>query len=120
MPPRIVFSKSNDAVKLLTYLLRRLPVSVKQEITVAAAGATSDGDITSLGDVTGDRNGSIFSLNDSDESASLNVILIVSKDVAVSDATKGLILKDADGHYWRITVDVNGALESTDLGTSLP
>lgn len=30
-----------------------------------------------------------------------------------------LILRDSDGHYWSITVDTNGNLQSEDLGTSL-
>jgi hypothetical protein len=43
-------------------------------------------------------------------------------DVAINNATKGLILKDTQGtpHYWRITVNNLGVLIVTDLGTSLP
>lgn len=43
-------------------------------------------------------------------------------DLAINDATKGLILKDTQGtpHYWRITVSTVGVLIITDLGTTLP
>jgi hypothetical protein len=45
--------------------------------------------------------------------------LTTVKDIAIDDDTKGLILKSPDGHYWRITVDNTGALDTTDIGTSL-
>lgn len=37
-----------------------------------------------------------------------------------ADAAKGLVLKDTDGHYWRIYPDTAGALQTSDLGTGLP
>lgn len=42
--------------------------------------------------------------------------------VWVDLTTPGVILKDAAGtpHYWRVTVDTAGALETTDIGTALP
>lgn len=45
-----------------------------------------------------------------------------SGDIIISDATKGIVFKDAAGtpHYWRITVSTLGALVVTDLGTSPP
>ncbi|MFH2074219.1 MAG: hypothetical protein ABIJ57_02555 [Pseudomonadota bacterium] len=41
-------------------------------------------------------------------------------DVIVDSATKGVVLKDTDGHYWRITVATNGSLATADLGTGKP
>lgn len=45
-----------------------------------------------------------------------------TKDIVFTDATKGIVLKDAAGtpHYWRITIDAAGTLITTDLGTSPP
>lgn len=42
-------------------------------------------------------------------------------DVAVTDTTKGFVLKDSQGtpHYWRITVNTIGVLVITDIGTSI-
>lgn len=40
-------------------------------------------------------------------------------DFAVTDNTKGLIIKDSANHYWRITVSNLGVLNTTDLGTSI-
>lgn len=42
-------------------------------------------------------------------------------DVAVIDATKGIILKDTQGtpHYWRVTINNSGVLQTADLGTSI-
>ncbi len=46
--------------------------------------------------------------------------LDTTRDVIVDDATKGLVLKSPDGHYWRVLVDNAGALSQTDLGTTKP
>lgn len=47
---------------------------------------------------------------------------IVTDDLIVNSATKGLVLKDTQGtpHYWRVTVSNVGALVITDLGTTAP
>jgi len=46
---------------------------------------------------------------------------ILTSDVAINDAAKGLVLKDtqATPHYWRITISNVGALVITDIGTAL-
>ena len=36
------------------------------------------------------------------------------------DATKGLVLKDSNGHYWRATVSTGGVIGTADLGTTRP
>lgn len=43
-------------------------------------------------------------------------------DLIVDLATKGLVLKDTQGtpHYWRVTVETDGTLTTTDVGTSKP
>lgn len=43
-------------------------------------------------------------------------------DVIIDLATKGLVMKDAQGtpHYWRLSVSTLGVLTTTDLGTSKP
>jgi hypothetical protein len=43
-------------------------------------------------------------------------------DIIVDLATKGLVLKDTQGtpHYWRVTVETDGSLTTTDLGTVKP
>lgn len=47
--------------------------------------------------------------------------LLNASDYVVTDATKGLVLKDTQGtpHYWRVTVSTLGVLTVTDLGTSI-
>jgi hypothetical protein len=46
---------------------------------------------------------------------------ILTTQEFVSDAaTKGVILKSPNAHYWRITVGDTGALSTADLGTTLP
>ena len=46
----------------------------------------------------------------------------VAEDIIIDLATKGLVLKDTQGtpHYWRITVENDGSLKTTDLGTEKP
>lgn len=41
-------------------------------------------------------------------------------DVIVDSAAKGAVHKDSAGHYWRVTVDTNGSLVTTDLGKIKP
>ena len=38
----------------------------------------------------------------------------------VFESDVGPILKDANGHYWRLGVTTAGALTTTDLGTDRP
>jgi len=41
-------------------------------------------------------------------------------DITITDATKGLVLKDtqATPHNWRITINNDGTLQTTDLGAA--
>lgn len=41
-------------------------------------------------------------------------------DLIVDNTAKGLVLKSANGHYWRVSVSNIGVLSATDLGTSAP
>lgn len=41
-------------------------------------------------------------------------------DITVNADTKGLVLKDSAGHYWRVTVNTSGTLVVTDIGTGGP
>lgn len=41
-------------------------------------------------------------------------------DLIVDSSSKGLILKDSSGHYWRLSLSVLGVLATTDLGTTKP
>ncbi len=43
-----------------------------------------------------------------------------TSDVIIDLSTKGLVLKDSNGHYWRVTVNTSGSLVTTDLGTDKP
>jgi hypothetical protein len=43
----------------------------------------------------------------------------IFQDVIVNNDSKGIVLKDSTGHYWRVTVNTSGVLSTTDLGTSL-
>lgn len=43
-----------------------------------------------------------------------------SSDVIVDLATKGLVLKDSAGVYWRVTVTTLGALTITNIGSTKP
>jgi hypothetical protein len=46
--------------------------------------------------------------------------LVGAVDIEITDATKGLILRDTQGtpHKWRVTVDNSGNLVTTDLGVA--
>lgn len=41
-------------------------------------------------------------------------------DVVVNSTSTGVVLKDTNGHYWRLSVSTAGALVTTDLGTTKP
>jgi hypothetical protein len=40
--------------------------------------------------------------------------------IIVDDDARGVVLKSPDGHYWLLTVDNTGTVNTTDLGTSKP
>ena len=40
-------------------------------------------------------------------------------DIIITNANAGLILKSYDGTYWRVQVDDNGILRTTDVGTDV-
>ena len=40
-----------------------------------------------------------------------------SSDIEITDSAKGAILKSANGHRWRVTVNDSGNLVTSDLGT---
>jgi hypothetical protein len=46
--------------------------------------------------------------------------VVTTDDLIVNAATKGLVLKDTDGHYWRASISTLGVLSWADLGTGLP
>lgn len=41
-------------------------------------------------------------------------------DVTIDSSTRGLVLKDSAGVYWRITVSTTGIVTSANLGTTKP
>jgi hypothetical protein len=41
-------------------------------------------------------------------------------DIIIDSTTSGLVLLDAAGHYWRVTISNIGVLTTTDLGTTKP
>jgi len=41
-------------------------------------------------------------------------------DVLIGDSSRGLVLKDSTGIYWRFTVSTTGVLTSANLGTTKP
>jgi hypothetical protein len=41
-------------------------------------------------------------------------------DVTVDSSSRGLVLKDSAGVYWRITVSTSGTVTSANLGTTKP
>jgi len=43
-----------------------------------------------------------------------------TRGTVVIDNVDGLVLKDTDSHYWRLTVETDGSLTTTDLGTVKP
>ena len=47
---------------------------------------------------------------------------VMTTDLVIDTATRGLVLKDTQSppHYWRVTVDNTGALVTTDAGTVRP
>jgi hypothetical protein len=47
-------------------------------------------------------------------------VTVATGSMVSATAAKGLVLKDAAAHYWRLTVDTAGAVTTTDLGTTQP
>ena len=89
-------------------------------LSLAAIGYESDTGRVKIGDGISDWNTleySFFPLN-SDRRSTTGVD--TTDDLIVDLTTKGLVLKDSDAHYWRVTVSTLGALVTTDLGTSKP
>ena len=41
-------------------------------------------------------------------------------DVTVDSSSRGLVLKDSTGVYWRVTISTAGVVTSTSLGTTKP
>lgn len=41
-------------------------------------------------------------------------------DVTINSSSRGLVLKDSAGVYWRFTVSTSGVVTSTNLGTTKP
>ena len=41
-------------------------------------------------------------------------------DVLIDSSSRGLVLKDSAGVYWRFTVSTSGVVTSTNLGTTKP
>ena len=41
-------------------------------------------------------------------------------DLIVDHVTKGLVLKDSNAHYWRLSVSTLGIITTADLGTTKP
>lgn len=54
-----------------------------------------------------------------DTALAVNAILDGQNDAVFEDDV-GPILKDAAGHYWRLSITTAGALTTTDLGTERP
>lgn len=50
----------------------------------------------------------------------VNGQIINEKDIIIDNSGKGFVVKDSDGHYWRINVSLLGILNTTDLGTDKP
>ena len=46
--------------------------------------------------------------------------MAVQSDILITTATKGLVLRSPDGHYWRGTISNLGSVTWADLGTSAP
>lgn len=51
---------------------------------------------------------------------SIQAALADPAEFVSDDATKGIVLKDSNGHYWRGTVNTSGVLAFADLGTTRP
>jgi hypothetical protein len=51
-----------------------------------------------------------------------NARVDTTDDIIIDSSSTGLVLKDAAGtpHYWRVTVDTSGNLQTADLGTTKP
>lgn len=43
-------------------------------------------------------------------------------DIIIDSSEKGLVLKDdaSPPHYWRVTINASGVLQTADLGTTKP
>jgi hypothetical protein len=41
-------------------------------------------------------------------------------DVVIDNTSRGVVLKDSAGHYWRIKISPTGVISGTDLGINKP
>ena len=55
-----------------------------------------------------------------DPSARVQNGVFATDDLIVADSSKGLVLRDAAGDYWRVSVSPSGSLATTNLGSSPP
>ncbi len=55
-----------------------------------------------------------------EQTVTIQAMTVDPAEYVSDDATKGIVLKDAVGHYWRGTVNTSGVLAFVDLGTTRP
>ena len=73
----------------------------------ATAGAVNG---TSLGILSRADHTDSVALGSNTVTTAANQVAVGPRDVEITDATKGLVLKSPDGKRWRVTVDNAGAL----------
>lgn len=100
--------------------------------TTNGSGTNNQGaNITyNAGRSTGNKTGGYHSWGTSDAGASGTTLRAITEKarlvgggdlvLGITSDTKGLVLKDSAGHYWRISVSTLGVLSTADLGTSIP
>lgn len=105
--------------------------SVTFRVTSGSGSDNQGGNmIFQSGRSTGNKTGGYHSWTTSDAGASAATLRAATEKarlvgggdfvLGIASDTKGLVLKDSAGHYWRISVSTLGVLSTADLGTSIP
>jgi hypothetical protein len=76
----------------------------------ATAGAVNG---TALGMMSRADHANSVALGDNTATTADNQVAVGPRDIEISNATKGVVLKSPDGKRWRITVNNSGVLAAT-------
>ncbi len=93
----------------------------KQELSTAYANASMWNNwYTQLQTIINKINKSLAGFVTPDQYGKIPVGVDSPTDLIVNDEFHGLVLKDTNLHYWRITMNTDGTLAIVDLGVTKP
>ena len=61
-----------------------------------------------------------YTLEDIYNGTDIIVCIDTTDDIIIDTNSKGLVLVSPDGHYWRVKITNNGAINTVDTGTTKP